>query len=205
MKSLFIASVAVLLGYQTNAMPVVEETRSEPNRGGLISAYQHGASQSTIRNSTDDGMLFPKTNIGQGPGLADQIAAWNVSLPERADESPLRGVLLFTGLTLSPVAGFVITRMIRHAIFCLRSEQRVADTAPHFDSTCWNREQYLSSLATTAKVFVSCGLITQKQADTIVSAATRSGWEKESRTVPRNKTLQPTTVLLLENSKDPTS
>ena len=202
MKLLFVAGVAVFLAYQTNAVPLADQPRSESNGGRSPNYYQRGSSQSTPGNPTDDSIAFPTTRIGEGTGVADQIAARNVDLPIPPHRAAFADVLLVVAVMLSPIAGFVVSQIVRSAILRGRFSQSMACTEPHSEGMWRNRDWYAFSLARTAKVFVSSGLITQERADAIVSAAAKPIRGKELVAIPPVKSTQPTALLLMEGSTD---
>ena len=202
MKSLFVAGVAIFLACQTNAVPLADEPRSEPNGGRSPNYYQRGSSQSPLGNSTDDSIAFRTASIGEGTGLADQIAARNIDLPITPHRAPFGDVLLFMAVILSPTAGFVVSHIVRRAIFRGRVSQSMGCTELHSEGMWWNRDWYAFSVARTAKAFVSSGLITQERADVIVSAAAKPIRVKELVVIPPAKSTQQTALLLMEGSTD---
>jgi len=200
MKSLFVAGVALFLACQTNALPLADQPTSESNGGRSPNYYQHGSGQSTPGNPTDDSIASRTTSIGEGTGLVDQIAAPNIDLPMTPHRAPFAEVLLFMAVILSPAAGFVVSQIVRHAIFRGRASQSMACTETHSEGMWWNRDCDAFSLARTAKVFVSTGLITQERADVIVSAAGKPIRGKELVAISPVKSPQPTALLLAEGS-----
>jgi hypothetical protein len=204
MKPLVVASVALLVVCQADAVIVVEQTPSEPNGGRVPSINQNGADQSGETTLVENGGQFLTTSPGQGTGLADKIATSGLNLPVTPGGSQLVDALLLAALVASPIAGFAIGQIVKSTIVRRRVDREMARTTPHLGGTWSNRVRYTSSLAATAKVFVSSGLITQKQADAILSAAASSSREKESVAVPPDTTpLQPTAILLTDKSTGP--
>jgi hypothetical protein len=192
---LFLAGVAVVIAYQANAVMVVQQTQPDPNRDSSSGANHYGIDQLVNEDVAGNGFTLQATSNGQVAGFADEIAA----LPINSHGTQLAEVLLFTGLILAPIVGFVVSQIISYAVLRRRLSHELAHTAPDLEGAWWNRDWYLSSLATTAKVFVSTGLISREQADTIVGAAARSTREKQLVVLPAKKML-PTATLPVEES-----